>query len=342
MKIKRSDLDWAVTQNILNPQQADALWTGLCARTEPDAKFSVTHVLYYLGALIIIGAMSWFITDAWDRLHSSVLLIVSGGYLLGFLLVGNLMWFKSQHRIPAGLFITISICLTPLFIYSLQRALHLWPHQDPGDYHSFFSWVNGGWFAMELVTLISGLIALRLYKFPFMSAPVALVLWFMSMDLTPILFQGEGSIYEQRKWMSLVFGLIMIAGSYMIDRNTKEDVTFWGYLFGCIAFWGGLTLLDGDSELSRFAHFAINVGLIALSLFLDRKVFLVFGVFGVVIYLYHLSSHLFEDSLTFSIALSAQGLLLVYLGILYSKHHEKIERRVTPYVQKWRPRKTMP
>lgn len=340
MKINKTDLDWAVTQNILSAQQADQLWSGLRTRTDTQAKFSLTHVLYYLGAFIIIGAMSWFITEAWDQLHSSILLMVSGTYLLGFLLVGNLMWFKSQHRHPAGLFITISVCLVPLFIYSLQRVLQIWPHQDPGDYHSFFSWINGGWFAMEVATLLAGLLALRLYKFPFMSAPVALVLWFMSMDLTPILFQGDGSIYEHRKWMSLLFGLCMIAGCYGIDRRTKDDFTFWGYLFGCIAFWGGLTLLEGEHELSRFIHFAINVALIVLSLFLDRKVFLVFGVFGVVIYLYHLSSHLFEDSLLFSVALSAQGVLLVYLGILYSKHHDKIERHLSPYVQKWRPRKT--
>jgi hypothetical protein len=91
------------------------------------------------------------------------------------------------------------------------------------------------------------------------------------------------------------------------------------------AFWGGLTLLEGGNELDWFIYGLINAGLMVLSVLLQRRVFVVFGALGVFGYVGHLAWEIFEDSLLFPFALSAAGIAIIALGILYARNREKIE-----------------
>ena len=70
----------------------------------------------------------------------------------------------------------------------------------------------------------------------------------------------------------------------------------------------------------------INLGLILLSVLLKRRVFVVFGVVGVFAYTTHLASELFAGSVLFPFVLSAAGLAIDALGILYAKNHPRLER----------------
>ena len=94
------------------------------------------------------------------------------------------------------------------------------------------------------------------------------------------------------------------------------------------AFWGGLTLFEGGSELDWLFYGLINLGLILLSVLLQRRVFVVFGAAGVFGYVGHLAWEIFEDSLFFPFVLSAAGLAIIALGILYAKNRDKIEGAV--------------
>ena len=229
----------------------------------------------------------------------------------------------------------MGVCMTPLAVYGVQRWLGVWGFDDPGEYKSFYRWIKGGWFFMEIATIAAGLVALRYFKFPFLTAPVAFVLWYMSMDLTPIIFESDRFSFEQRKMVSLWFGLAMITGSYFFDRRTKQDFTFWGYAFGVLAFWGGLSMLYSDSELSKFLYFLINIVLMGLSVFLQRKVFVIFGAIGSFGYIGHLASKVFADSILFPFALTIVGLGVLYCGIQLHRHGTKIEQRLIAAMPSW-------
>jgi hypothetical protein len=181
---------------------------------------------------------------------------------------------------------------------------------------------------MEVATIGAGLLALRYFRFPFLTAPVAFALWFMSMDLTPLIYGRH--FYEAQGFqvVSLVFGLIMLTGAYLVDRRTEEDYAFWGYLFGMFAFWGGLTLFEGGNELDWMIYGLINAGLIPLSVLLQRRVFVIFGAAGVFVYVGHLAWEIFENSLLFPFVLSTSGLAIIALGILYAKNRPRIESTV--------------
>ena len=326
MEISRKDLDWAVTQGLVSAEQAEALWTALEKRAGARPRFDLATVSYYFGALIVISAMGWFMTEAWERFGGGGIFLIATIYGVCFVLAGKGLWAKPGLRIPSGLLYTMAVCMTPLAIYGLERLTGIWPQGDPGVYHGYHVWVKGSWLLMEVATIIAGLAALRFVHFPFLTAPIAFSLWYMSMDLTPLLFGKMEFTWDERLWVSLCFGLLVLVGAYLVDRKTKEDYAFWGYLFGMLAFWGGLSLMKSDSELNRFLYCLINLGLMVLSVLLQRRVFIVFGALGVFGYLGYLAHRVFRDSLFFPFALSLLGILVIYLGIKYQRHREEIER----------------
>jgi len=148
------------------------------------------------------------------------------------------------------------------------------------------------------------------------------------MDLTPLLLRKNEFSWNERLWVSLIFGALILILSYVVDRRTREDYAFWGYLFGLMAFWGGLSLMQSSSELNKFLYCLVNLGLMLLAIFLDRRAFLVFGALGVFGYLGHLSYEVFKDSMMFPFALSVLGLLIIFLGIKYQRNREAIEAAI--------------
>ena len=338
MRVVKKDLEWAASKGVIDDAQAQALWRALTERSADRPKFDLIHVAYYFGALLVIGAMGWFMGTAWEAFGGGGIFLISAAYAAAFLVIGSMVWQRGGLRVPGGLLITLAVCMTPLKPIDGQRWLGVWGFDDPGEYRDFHVWIRGGWFAMEVATIAAGVIALWFFRFPFLTAPIAFVLWYMSMDLTPIISGGTDFDLELRLRVSLWFGLAMIAGTYVIDHRTKEDFAFWGYLFGLIAFWGGLTLLEeileSDSELSKFLYFLIDLALIWISVFLRRRVFMVFGALGVFGYTRHLAE-IFADSILFPFVLTVIGLGVIYLGIQLKRHGARVEQAFEDTIPVW-------
>jgi hypothetical protein len=74
---------------------------------------------------------------------------------------------------------------------------------------------------MEVGTIISGLIALRARRFPFLTAPIAFSLWFMSMDVAPLLYGKTTVTGSEREWVSVGFGLVILTLAYLADLRGR-------------------------------------------------------------------------------------------------------------------------
>jgi hypothetical protein len=215
---------------------------------------------------------------------------------------------------------TLAVVMVPLAIFAAQMALGYWGADKPyRDYHVFIDW---RWIMMEFGTLAIGAILLWRYRFPFMLMPLAVTLWYMSMDLVPFLL-GKERVYdwEIRKFISLWFGLAMMLVAFWVDLRSRfsRDYAFWLYLFGVLTFWGGLSLMNSGSEWGKLAYCGINVAMILVGAVLGRRVFAVFGGLGVAGYLGYLSYKVFKDSLIFPLALSLVGLAIIALGVLWQR-----------------------
>ena len=326
MRITRTHLHNAAEQNVISPEQAEALWQFFNAQGLEQPRFQLSHLLYYLGGMMAIGAMSVFITWGWELLGGWGVLTVALLYIV--LAVALTEYFlQRQLRIPAGLTAALAVALTPLAVYGLQKGLGYWPDEASyQDYHDFISW---RWILMELATLVVGAVLLWRYRLPFLVMPVAVTLWYMSMDLVPFLFDLELT-WELRRDFSLWFGLAMLVLAFLVDwrLSRSPDFGFWIYLFGMLAFWFGLSLRESDSELAKFAYCLINIVLLIVGTALRRRVFAVFGGIGIAIYLGYLANEVFKDSLIFPVVLSFIGLGVIWLGMLWQRNEQKLGRHL--------------
>jgi len=280
--------------------------------------------------------MGWLMTLGWEKFGGSGIFFIASLYGIFFAMAGVRLFSDPQTRTPGGLLVTIAVCMTPLAVYGFERTTGLWPYADPGSYRGFFPWIRGGWFAMELATVIVGLAALRRAKFPFLVAPIALVLWFMSMDAVPALLHvhawGQPDIARR---VSIAFGLGMMFVAFLVDHRTREDYAFWLYLFGMTAFWGAVSSIDSDNELSKLVYCAMNLGFVVLSALLRRRVFLVYGAVGVNLYLVHLARRVFESSTIFPFALTLLGLGIIAAAVWYQRNRAAVELRIESIVPIW-------
>jgi hypothetical protein len=138
--------------------------------------------------------MGWFMTEAWEEFGGTGIFIISALYALCFILAGRKLWYQQGLKVPGGLLFTMAVGMTPLAIYGLERLTGIWPQGNPGIYKDYHIWIKGSWFLMEVGTIAAALAVLKYIRFPFLTAPIAFSLWYMSMDLTPLLF-GKKDFY---------------------------------------------------------------------------------------------------------------------------------------------------
>lgn len=329
MPIHSEELRIAVERGIIDPGQAEALRALAAERQAHVPRFQAAHVLYYLGGLVAIGAVTLFITLAWEDWAGAPMLLLGLG-LAGVGVGLSERFAAAGLRLPAGLTITFAVATAPLIVYSLQHAFGWW--DGPArvtDYHRFIDW---RWLFMELGTLAVASVALWRYREPFTVMLVALTLWYLSMDVVPLLQAQPGDwrdYFELRRLVTALMGAAGMLLAFWVDLRSRRDrdYAFWLYLAAVAMFWGGITAGESENELERLVYLAVNLALILVGTALRRRVFAVFGGVGVFLYLQHLAG-VFRDSLLFPVALAAIGIAIIYAGVLWQRHESAIQRRL--------------
>ena len=285
----------------LDPKDAEQVWTSLETETP---RFDYSNWLYYLGAFVIISAMTWLLNLSWHWYSGGAVLLLSSLYALMFFILGHILWKKEHLKTPAGLLITSAICMTPLIIYGLGTYLKIIPVNGVA--------LSAVRMSMELGTVIVGLIAIWFYAFPFLTAPIFFSSWLFFNELTAMPYNSA--------WPNIIFGLGLLVTAYLLEKYAGNSYAFWAYLFGALLFWFGLTtLMSNQSEPIFFLYLLLNIGLMALSIFLQKTILMVLGAIGTFFYLGHLAYTIFGDTLLFPIALCLIGLAIIYVGFFLQK-----------------------
>ena len=334
MNVTKAQLEDAARSGLLKPEQVAPLCDYLQANQAAGPRFDFTHVLYYLGGLIAIGALTLFMNLGWEQFGGW------GIFFICLLYAGVGLWITNRfsaagRAVPAGICGAFVVAFTPLAIYGMQQGMGLWPEAPEGgtayrDYHHFIKFL---WIYMELGTLLVGALMLWRYRYPFLLMPIAVTLWYMSMDIAELLV-GDIVGFSEQAQITMWFGLVITLLALWVDIRSRytQDYAFWLYLFGVMAFWGGLSSQQSDSEMARFVYFCINLLLIVVGVALVRKVFVIFGALGASMYFGHLANAVFQDSWLFPIALTFIGIAVIYLGVLWQKNEAAINSGVRQFL----------
>jgi hypothetical protein len=141
----------------------------------------------------------------------------------------------------------------------------------------------------------------------------------MSMDTTALLSHSNWG-FRQECLISIAFGTVMVVVSFLVDCGKTKRYVFWGYLFGMLTLWGGLSLLDSGDLFSKLMYACLNGAFIFISVLINRRVFLVFGAIGVFGYFATLAHTIFRNSMMFPFALSVLGAGTIAWGVLLQRH----------------------
>lgn len=339
MKISRDQLLAAASTTGIDAPAAEKLWTTLDAgRTAPGAPGNGAVVAYYFGGFIVIGAMTLFMTFGWGLFGIGFLTITALIYMLAFGYAGIWMWNRGAiTRVAGGILTTVAVFTTPLFVFGLEQWTHFWADGAPGSYPAYYSLVHGSWVPMELTTIVVGLVALRFVRFPLITLPIAFSLWFLSMDSTTFFYHKtgwDGLSAIQIQTVALIFGIVMITIALAVDRRTKDDFAFWFYLYGGLAFFGGLTMLwNGMIQWHLAIYALISLLVFVFSVAIVRRALTVFSILSLGSYIGYLAWDMFPYALIFPFVLTFIGLVIIAVGLLFAKNEAKVRaaiRRAVP------------
>jgi hypothetical protein len=307
--------------------QAEEFYKLLQEETLSKKRFSFLHILYYLGGLIVFCSLVWFLGEIMHLYGKTQLFFILLAYVAAFYVAGVYLWKSKRNQTLGGLFCFLSLSLVPFTTYAFQAMIGWWPASLPGEYLSFYSVIQGGWFLMEVTTLTLTAITLRFIRFPLLSTVLYLTLWFMALDILPFfthLMDKEISMNMLRKGISIFFGSTLMTRAFFLDKKLSSKEAFWAYLLGVSIFWSGISLINYQTEVGHLTYCLLNIALLVASSFIHRRVFLVFGVLGVLNYLVQLMIRHFSDSSAFPIVLSFAGLGVIALGMLTHRYGMRI------------------
>jgi len=328
MEISQESFVKAAQRANLESSAAQTLWQELLKEPQQSSKKSpLVNFILYFGACLVIFAMGVLMINGDLWWQGPGYMWLSAIYAVIFVTTGTLLWQKTEYRMAGGLLITLAVFMAPLFVLGLKMYLGEVPDTRYAFFFDLFQTSEKSTrLFMELATIAAGVVALIFFRFPFLTFPISLALWFLSGTLADYLWEEGWVSYDREFLTSLWSGLAMMVVAFLIDQRTRKDYSFWLYLFGLVAFsWGLLILFDNTAQWVKFGYFATNFVLILISFLLDRRVFLVFGAIGIFTYLCYLSFNLFSNWAVFSIVMSLIGLIFISLGIFYQRYERRIQ-----------------
>ena len=324
---------------ISEEQRARLLAIAAPAAARPAAQgaerpigFNVVTVAYGLGALLVVFASGWFLVDQWSRLGAWGVLAVVAAYAGVLVLAAN--WL-ARHRFPlaADLATMLAVSLTPLVAWAFLSLTGRWPQISPPDPLLFNQiYMAWQWLVAELSLLLVALLVVRTRRVVTLTWPIALAMWAVWLHLGIIVRDEHGPLGVDR-WLMLANGLALLFVAERVERWQRRTATaanvaaggnvdartvgrdfanaFWvtGLLATAVAYMA--IWLRLDDEPSRHLLPLFSLGLVALSLYLRRRVVLLVGVAGILGYLAFLAEDVFKDYVSFPILLAGFGVLLI-------------------------------
>jgi hypothetical protein len=319
------------TRSVGHPHAAHV--TPQPAGKEHRAGLNLVTIAYYFGAFMILLAYTFFLGLQWEDLGRGGQTVAACGTVAGLWLIGSLL--RRGYPIAGNLLVFAGTGVTALAVYSVLRLAGLWPESaDAEAYRDFYRTIDGNWVILEVACIAVALVAAWWTRFPLLALLIGFWSWYLSMDLTEAGTGHDDFAWGPVEWsVGAAVGLAMLAiGVWLQRRHDTQEWSLWFYVFGHVAVLGnfGALALDGGTGLGLL-FLAVYLGFVVASVWLQSRVFLVFGALGCYAYVSNLAFDVFVGSLGFVFALALVGLLIVLSAVGYQRYaHPWLARRLAP------------
>lgn len=326
-----ADLEQWVEKGLITPEQLTNIRSHIeaagpvaeQAKAGPEQRKGLNFVslAYYFGGFMILLAYTIFMGLQWESLEFTGQIAISLFTIVVLWAIGYFLQ-RSGFRIAGGLLIFAGTGIVPLFVFTVQRALGIWPDDQTYAYMEFYRIVAQTWILLELISIGVAVIVIWRVRFTLISLLIAFWTWFLSMDITRWVSRSDYWTWSDREQIvSTTIGVGMLGLGVWLQRRTKQDYSFWFYLFGHIIVLSHLSALTLNREgFLGIVYLAVYISFVVASVWLQRRVFLVFGAIGCYSYLSYLAFQVFQGALGFVFALGVIGILIVLTAVGYQKY----------------------
>jgi hypothetical protein len=334
--ISDARLNAAVTAGIISREQAAALRAlpepEPSMRHEARSELNAVAIAYFVGAATVLFGFGWFIVDRWRVLGPGGILIVSLVYAALFALTSRTLGRHGFH-VAAGVAAFLTVDMTPLVAWALLDLAGLWYEPGPRTGPPFAFQVDVleslRWIPLELATALVALVALRRVRFAILALPVAVALPAVVANAMP-LFLSPDVLAELNAWAALVSAAVLLAAGYVVDQRAGdgEDYAAWIYLPALVTLAVAVLSVWSFLGAQRHGLVFIALGLFALSLYLRRTMFVLFGGLGLVGYLAYLAFDVFRNVANFPVLLATFGLSVIVVTVALQRRYPSLVRQV--------------
>jgi hypothetical protein len=278
-------------------------------------RWTSASYLLYVGGLTVLLAAGYSLAYL-SRSYSGAAYTAWALLVLAVLAALAKVFRRTGRWIAAGLFALAAVIAFAVFLGALE-AWFGWlsvPHSFVGGFHV-------GRLALEVLTLVAALAALRSFRFPLLSMVVALVGWYF---VTDVLSNGGGWTAT----VTLLVGLFYLALGVALDRGARRPYGFWLHVTAGLLIGGSLLYFwhSGDPGWTLVA--LVGLVYIGLAVRTDRSSWAVLGSLGIYAAAVHFGEKwtratisLFGGSVTSQrgwvppVVLAGVGFLFVLLGL---------------------------
>ena len=302
------------------------------------AIWSSSAFLFYLGTVVALFAVLWLLGSL--NGPDSDLGLVGWATLALAALVGVAEWLRrAELPILAGLAAFAGLIVFGAWVGSVVD----WLGFGTGNSESFFQpEFEPSLLVIEALIVAVGLAAVRLFRFPLLMLPVALVTWYGLVDNISLLTGDPDD--DAHAVVAIVVGLLLVAAAVWLDRTDRAPYAFWPHVVGSVAVGGGILELLGNDDWAWALGGLISLGYIAAARAFGRSNYAVIGAIGVLAvgtyfieqwYSFISIPFFFEgegsDEATWKGPLGyiLLGLLLVVLGLLVNRGTRARDHRVS-------------
>ena len=274
-------------------------------KQKKSISFSITKMLYVLGAAIVVIGIIIFVSQIWEDIGSFGRILVTLG--LGMLVtaigsallknkpddnIGNVFHAIGGLLIPGGALVTLAELS--------NEVVSLWPVA-----------ITFGVIFIAYLSLNS------VHKSPILT-------FFAIANGTASVYLNVGAILDQQyysyqnlyEYITMVMGLSYLLLAYAFRDGWNKPLIGILNFFGIIGFLGATFLQVFDSGLWQLFYFIIVLGGVALSVYLKSRSILVISTLFLVAHISYITGEYFADSLGWPISLVFLG--FVFIGIGYA------------------------
>ena len=333
------DLDEWVALDLITAAQRERIYTHLqthgtsqMAPPPPKRGLDLVTISYYFGGFMILLAYTIFLGIQWESMGAAgqtVTTVFTMSVLVG---TGTLLR-QRNFTLPGNLLIFAATGIVPLLIYCLQNLFGLWP-ENSYDYEDFYRRIAPLWLTMELISIAVATAVWWFTRFPLHMLLISFWTWFFSMDFVRWVSDSDSwSWSTEEQLISVLIGMAMLLVGIALQKRDYDRDSFWLYLFGHIIVLGHLSALTLDQEgWLGLIFILVYLAFVVASVWLQRRVFLVFGAMGTYGYLCYLAFDIFDGALGFTFGLAAVGFVIILTAVGFQRYvSDWLEEVLQPY-----------